>query len=73
MGFILAFSKNPNKILDNIQSPADVDHLIAKRMEYGKSQKAKGLVKKTHVNITSNPSSQNYESINAELDCHKNQ
>ena len=37
--FMLVFSENPDKILDNIHSPADVDHLIAERIEYAKSQK----------------------------------
>ena len=31
--FMLAFSENPDKILDSIHSPADVDHLIAERNE----------------------------------------
>ena len=39
MGFMLAFSENPDKILDNICSPADVDHLIPEKIEYAKSQK----------------------------------
>ena len=34
IGFLLVFSENPDKILDNICSPADVDHLIAERIEY---------------------------------------
>ena len=74
MGFILAFSENPDKILDNIQSPTDVNHLIAKRMESAKTQKAEGLAEDPHVNITNNTSSQNYvnpvnyESINARLE-----
>ena len=33
IGFMLAFSENPDKILDSIHSPADVDHLIAERNE----------------------------------------
>ena len=40
-GFMLAFSENPDKIIDSIHTPADVDHLIAERNECGKSQKAK--------------------------------
>ena len=36
---MLAVSENPDKILDNIPSPADVDHLIAERIEYANSQK----------------------------------
>ena len=41
IGFMLAFSENP----DSIHSPADVDHLIAERNEFSKSQKAKTLTK----------------------------
>ena len=40
IGFMLAFSENPDKILDNIHSPADVDQLIAERIECAQSQKA---------------------------------
>ena len=59
IGFMLAFSENPDKILDSIHSPADVDHLIAERNECGKSQKAENLTKEPHDNIN-NTSSQNY-------------
>ena len=68
IGFMLVFYENPEKILANIHSPADVDHLIAERIECGKSQKVKNLkTKDPHVNI-SNTSSQNYESINVATD-----
>ena len=51
IGFILAFSENPDKILHSMHSPADVDHLIAEKIEYAKSQKVKNLKKKDpHVN-----------------------
>ena len=63
IGFILAFSVNPDKILDSICSPPDVDHLTPERIECGRNQKTKD----PHVNI-SNTSSQNYESINAGLE-----
>ena len=74
-GFMLAFSENPDKILDNICSPADVDHLIAERIEYAKSQKVENenLTKDPNVNV-SITSSQNYvnpvdyESINEDTD-----
>ena len=33
----VSISENPDKILDNICSPTDVDHLIAERIEYAKS------------------------------------
>ena len=59
IGFMLAFSEHPDKILDSIHSPADVDHLIAERLECGKSQKAEYLTKGPHDNIN-NTSSQNY-------------
>ena len=49
--FILAFSENPDKIMHSMHSPADVDHLIAEKIEYAKSQKVKNLKKKEpHVN-----------------------
>ena len=34
LGFMLAFSENPDKILDSIHSQADVECLIAKRIEF---------------------------------------
>ena len=58
IGIMLVYSENPDKILDSIHSPADVDHLIAERIEYGKSQKAEKLTKDPHNNI-SNTSSPN--------------
>ena len=36
IGFMLVYSENPGKILHSIHSPADVDHLIAERIEYVK-------------------------------------
>ena len=65
IGFILAVSVNPDQILDSIHSPADVDHLIAERIECGRNQKDTNL--KTKDNF-SNASSQNYKSINAGLE-----
>ena len=59
IGFMLAFSENPANILDSICSPADVDHLIGKRNECIKSQKAENLTKEPHDNIN-NTSLQNY-------------
>ena len=49
IGFMLAFSQNPDKILDNIHSPAYVDHLIAERSEHAKSQKVE------NENLTKDP------------------
>ena len=37
IGFMLAFSEHPDKILDSIHSSADVDHSVAERLECGKS------------------------------------
>ena len=59
IGFMLVFSENPDKILDSICSPADVDHLIAERIECGKSQKTENLTKDLH-DIIGNTISQNY-------------
>ena len=61
IGFMVALFENPDKILDNIHSPADVDHLIAERIEYAKSQKVENenLTGEPHVNV-SITSSQNY-------------
>ena len=52
IGFMLAFSENPANILDGIHSPADVDHLIAKRNECSKSQKADNLTKEPMTTST---------------------
>ena len=67
IGLVITFSENPDKILDSIHSPADVAHLISKRIEYAKTQKAENLTKDPYVNITSNTSSHNYESVNTGL------
>ena len=59
IGFMLVFSENPDKILDSIHSQADVDHLIAERIECGISQKTEKLTKDPNDNI-GNTSLQNY-------------
>ena len=41
IGFMLAFSENPDKILDSIHSQTDVECLIAERIEFAENQKAK--------------------------------
>ena len=51
IGFMLVFSENPDKILDNICSPADVAHIIPERIEYAQSQKAE------NENLTKTPMS----------------
>ena len=47
---ILTSSKNFDDMLDRICSPADVDHLIAERTAYVKSQKTKNLKNDIHNN-----------------------
>ena len=69
IGFMLAFSENPDKILDSIHSQADVGRLIAKRIEFAKNQKAEKLAKDQHENISNTNSQSNvnpasYEPIN---------
>ena len=72
IGFMLAFSENPDKILDSIHSQADVECLIAKRIEFAKNQKAEKLAKDQHENI-SNTNSQSrvnplsYEPVNLDI------
>ena len=72
IGFMLIDSENPGNILDSIHSQADVDHLIAERIDYAKSHKAEELTKDPLDNI-SNTSSQsnvnpvNYESIDLDI------
>ena len=72
IGFMLAFSENPDKILDSIHSQTDIEHLIAKRIEFAKNQKAEKLAKDQHDHI-SNTNSQsrvnplNYEPINLDI------
>ena len=55
--FMLAFSENPDKILDSIHSQAHVECLIAKRIEFVNNQKAEKLAKDQHDHI-SNTNSQ---------------
>ena len=52
IGFMLAFSENPHKILDSMHSQADVERLIAKRIEFAKNQKAEKLAKDHHDHIS---------------------
>ena len=62
IGFMLAFSENPDKILDSIHSQADVEHLIAKRIEFAKNQKAEKLAKDQHETISNTNSQKQCES-----------
>ena len=52
IGFMVAFSENSDKILDSICSRADVDHLIAERIEYGRNQKDTHLKTKDLMSIS---------------------
>ena len=72
IGFMLIDSESPDNILDSICSQADVDHLIAERIEYAKSQKAEKLTEDHHDNISntnsqSNMNPVNYEPINLDI------
>ena len=65
--FILAYSEKFDDMLDRICSLADMDHLIAERIAYAKSQKTKNLTKDIHNNDDSTNSQSNhvrYEMIN---------
>ena len=69
IALMLVDSENLDHIVDNIHSQADVDHLIAERIECAKSQKAEKLTKDHHDNnsITNSKSNMilvNYEAIN---------
>ena len=66
---MLVDSENLDHTVDSIHSQADVDHLIAERIECAKSQKAEKLTKDHHDNISitnskSNMNLVNYEPIN---------
>ena len=69
IALMLVDSENLDHIVDSLHSQADVDHLIAERIECAKSQKAKKLTKDHHDNISitnsqSNMNPVNYEPIN---------
>ena len=66
IGFMLAFSENPDNILDSIHSQADVEHLIAKRIEFAKIQKAEKLAKDQHENMSNTNSQSNVNPVNCE-------
>ena len=66
IGFMVAFSENPDKILNSIHSQADVEHLIAKRIEFAKNQKAEKLAKVQHENISNTNSQSNVNPVNCE-------
>ena len=66
IGFMLIDSENPDNILDSICSQADVDHLIAERSEYAKSQRAQKLTEDPHDNISNTSSQSNMNPVNYE-------
>ena len=63
---MLVDSENLDHIVDSIHSQADVDHLIAKRVEYVKSQKAEKLIKDHHDHISNTNSQSNINPVNYE-------
>ena len=72
IALMLVDSENLDHILDSIHSQADVDHLIAERIEYAKSHKAEKLTKDNHDNISISNSQSNmnpvsYEPINLDI------
>ena len=69
---MLVDSENLDHIVDSIHSQADVDHLIAERVVYAKSQKAEKLTKDDHDHISNTNSQSNmnplsYEPINLDI------
>ena len=58
--FILASSENFYDMFDSIHSPEDVDHLIAERIAYVKSQEVE--------NLAEDKSDENSSSINSQND-----
>ena len=66
IGLMLIDIENPGNILDSICSQADVDHLIAERIECAKSQKAEKLTKDPHDSISNTSSQSNINPVNYE-------
>ena len=58
--FILASTENFDDMFDSIHSPEDVDHLIAERIVYVKSQEVE--------NLAEDKSDENSSSINSQND-----
>ena len=72
IALMLVDSENLDHIVDSIHSQEDVDHLIAERVEYAKSQKAEKLTKDHHDHISNTNSQSNvnplcYEPINLDI------
>ena len=66
IALMLVDSENLDHIVDSIHSQADVDHLIAERIECTKSQKAEKLTKDNHDNISITNSQSNMKPVNYE-------
>ena len=72
IALMLVDSESSDHIVDSIHSQADVDHLIAERVEYAKSQKVEKLTKDHHDHISNTNSQSNvnplsYEPINLDI------
>ena len=63
---MLVDSENLDHIVDSIHSQADVDYLIAERIECAKSQKSEKLTKDHHDNISIANSQSNMNPVNYE-------
>ena len=66
IALMLVDSENLDHIVDSIHSQADVDHLIAKRIEFAKNQKAEKLAINQHENISNTNSQSNVNPVNCE-------
>ena len=67
---MMAVSEDIDDLFDNTHSAAGVRCWLAKKYMHIKSQKAEfeNSTEDPHVNVTSNTSPQNYESMNAGLE-----
>ena len=68
---ILANSKNFDDMLDRIHSLADVDHLIAERIVYVKSQEAENLTKDINHDVSANSQNKVNYVNQVMIDCQK--
>ena len=66
IALMLVDSENLDHIVDSIHSQADVDHLIAERVEYAKSKKAEKLTKDHHDHISNTNSQSNVNPLSYE-------
>ena len=65
--FILDNSEEFEAMFYSIHSQADVERLIAKRIEFAKNQKAEKLAKDQHENISNTNSQSSVNPVNCEL------